>query len=205
MNVYKELDIKKINQVNSSDSTKGVYFGLWKFGDIVNSIKFTNRAPSTDYSLNDTKPPRFAIDQTDYYQRLVADLRTKSIIDFLIDEIIKENSLITFPSSFILSLYLTEIESKQRYITAISEENKLDETIGVFYEEGKLILPNLKVILVVDGQHRLAGLQAIFFAIKFILGEEVPSEMLSKSLDYAVKLINKNESMDLHRDRKSVV
>jgi hypothetical protein len=186
---FKEININKINQFSSNENTdeKGVYLALMNVSSILNSIKFTNRIESEE--LNNTKQPKkYFSDNTDYYQRLLNDIRTKSLIEFIIIQI--KNSLdnnlfiIPFPTSFILSIYKSDIDNLDVYKKSISEyfvekENKnefndvFEQNLGVYVENNKITFPELDLILVVDGQHRLAALKAIFYTLKRIKGEKL--------------------------------
>lgn len=194
---YKEININKINQFSAVDSAenKGVYLSLVHISSILNSIKFTNRIESEELHYN-KQPKKYFSDNTDYYQRLLNDIRTKNLIEFIIIQV--KNSLeknlfiIPFPTSFILSVYKTESEDLIDYKKTIESylnkkeasieiesynntetKNNFNQNLGVFFERDKLIFPELDLILVVDGQHRLAALKAIFYTLKKINGEKL--------------------------------
>jgi hypothetical protein len=173
---YKALKINKINQFNISEDAniKGVYQGLWSFHDILNSIRFTYRTPKLELEENETSQPKQVRNENDYFQRLVSSERTMKIIDFLLAEINTKYSVITFPSSFIVSLQTSEINSKKEYLQVLEENESINfknENFGVFFEdENQIILPELDLMLIVDGQHRLAALKILYYSILVNLG-----------------------------------
>lgn len=191
---YKKLNIQRINQIQNEATEKGVYFGLWNFGDIINSLRFTYRVPKLLFDEGNFNPPKSTRNENDYFQRLVSDERTSRIIDFLINEIIKHSSYITFPSTFILSLPLSELE-KEEYLKLLNESDKKDlysEPFGVYLDDNQVLLPEIDIMLVVDGQHRLAGLKSLMYAIQEILGEEIPDDSIEmqKAINYAKKRLD---------------
>jgi hypothetical protein len=215
MNIeIKKLEVAKINQFQKEDTLKGVYFGNWSFGDIVNSIKFTHREPLNFDIFKEVtefkkKYPEF---DTDYYQRLINDDRTKKVIQFIIKEIRgffsqQKETLITFPTSLILSLYLSEVNTLEEYQVELADVNGADvseENVGVFFENLTVYLPNRNIMLVVDGQHRLAGIYAIYKAIQILLdaGSFKEEQFNRKLIDYAQKSI---EKLDLTEDDLSIL
>jgi hypothetical protein len=167
----KTLDIHKIKQFNTdvAEDIKGVYQGLWSFQQVLNSLRFTYRTPKSQYDETDVVAPKEVRSENDYFQRLVANDRTLKIIDFLISELKNKNSVITFPSTFIVSLQTSEISDEGEYLDVLLQRNKEDfsnESFGVFYKnENEIILPELDLMLIVDGQHRLAALKMFYFSI----------------------------------------
>jgi hypothetical protein len=178
---FNNIIANKINQFSNSNFSdeKGVYLSLLKVASILSSIKFTNRIEA-DYLYEDNDPKKYFTSDFDYYQRLINDKRTKDLVDFILTQIKNsiENNLfiIPFPTSFILSVYKTEIENFNDY-KKIFKENSIDkiyrENLGVFMEGINITFPELEVILVVDGQHRLAALKAIYFALKRLNNEDI--------------------------------
>lgn len=194
---HNPLQIKKINQFNQFDefATKGVYLGLWEFHKIINSIRFTYRIPKTDYDENDINPPKKVRDESDYFQRLVADDRTLKIIDFLIYEIKNKNSIVTFPTSFIVSLLTSELNTKKDYIELLNQSKKEDfenENLGVFFDKdlNEIILPEIDLMLIVDGQHRLAALKILYYSICLLQGDIIPVDTIG-SLEKVIKSCTK--------------
>lgn len=107
-----------------------------------------------------------------YYQRLLNDKRVNQIYEFLLKEIdnlhsSKNNALGTFPTSVIVSLDLNEyFETKEEYVNYL-EKIGSSEYIGAFFEKVdeekiELLIPQRKVSLIVDGQHRLAGMIKLY-------------------------------------------
>lgn len=175
-----KLKIRKIKQFNIAeiDNVKGVYHGLWRFKDIIKSIRFTYRVPNNDIDINDLTPPKKSTNEKDYFQRLVSNERTLKIIDFLIAELKSEDSVITFPSSFIVSLHTSEIFDLKEYYQAVEymDGEKIDkEFFGVFFDKDsdEIILPEIDLMLVVDGQHRLAALKVLYYTVLLNLNEEL--------------------------------
>lgn len=107
-----------------------------------------------------------------YYQRLTNDKRVSNIYYFILREIYnlhtsKSNALGSFPTSIILALDLNqEHESKEEYLSYI-ENKSSEELTGAFFNQFEnndieLLIPNQKLALIVDGQHRLAGMIKLF-------------------------------------------
>jgi len=189
------LAINKINQFTSqNDNSKGIYNSIWKVKDFINSLKFTHREPlaynifQDEINLFNQENKKYAEFNSDYYQRLLNDEKTKKVILFLIKELKSsienpESYLTTFPTSLIFSLYTNELKSIEEYKLYINDEfnrneeeidkqdiekneESFDEPVGVFYNKESILLPNINILLVVDGQHRLAGLLAIYYSLK---------------------------------------
>lgn len=199
------LKVSPIKQFQKKETEKGVYFGIWSFREIEKSIKFTHREPLEFNILSDinTTKKKFPEFNSDYYQRLIDDERTKKVIQFIIKEIKDYNdptkqSLITFPTSLILSLYLSEANSINEYLEELinlkNDENHYYNT-GVYFQNNEISLPDINIMLVVDGQHRLAGLYAIYNALLVINNEINDNEnnLDRKIIDYAYKSITKLE------------
>lgn len=205
------LQITKIGQfIKNSNNSKGVYNSIWKLNDFIKSLKFTYREP-LNYNIfqDDTinlfnqetkKYPEFS---TDYYQRLINDEKTKKVILFLINELKTstnnpENYLITFPTSLIFSLYTSELKTIEEYEKFLNENDfnndDFNENIGVFKEGDNILLPALNILLVVDGQHRLAGLLAIYYSLLEINNSSL--KINKKLIDFARKNIEKENFTD---------
>jgi DGQHR domain-containing protein len=117
-----------------------------------------------------------------YYQRLTQGDRTLAISNFLLKElnkkITKERSALgAFPSSLILAFKkVEEIEDKNGFIKYVEEFDTIKDTedeIGVFLDQNlvpgtkklvNVLLPKRKLGLIVDGQHRMAGLNNLYEA-----------------------------------------
>jgi hypothetical protein len=222
----KTLELKKINQFsNQNNNSKGVYNAIWKFDDFINSLKFTHREPlnynifQEETNLFNQEIKKYPEFNTDYYQRLVNDEKTKKVILFLIKELkgsieTPDNYLITFPTSLIFSLYTSEAKSVVEYETYVKEEIKKNEEeikrnrlkgiedvdfymedIGVFLDKKNIILPNINILLVVDGQHRLAGLLAVYYSIlSEIEGDR--HKINRKLIEFAAKNIEKENFIE---------
>lgn len=217
---FETLEVRKIKQFSLTDEEKGVYLGIWDFKKFYKSIKFTEREPLTfkifQYENNlfneKKKYPEF---EHDYYQRLINDDRTQKLIKFLISEI--KNSLdnekkylITFPTSLILGIYLSDEKSQTEYKKNLinfyselnsnnSDEIDFTEKLGCYFENNNITIPNLNVILVVDGQHRLAALQAIYKSICIILGYEEDYSIDEDLIRFAKKKIENENFNDLNK------
>jgi hypothetical protein len=222
---FETLEVKKIRQFSSSTDEKGVYLGIWSFVKFYKSIKFTEREPLTFKIFHEEnnlfhqkkKYPEF---DHDYYQRLINDDRTKKLIKFLLSEI--KNSLdeekgylITFPTSLILGIYLSEEKSLEDYKSNLSkfyeglisndvQEIDFSEKLGCHYENNQIVIPNLNLILVVDGQHRLAAIQAIYKSICIILGFEENYSIDEDLIRYAKKNIENENFNDLKRIKEII-
>lgn len=141
-----------------------------KFSDLINFVKFTARESKKYDPFDPVKEiGEIVEDMNDtYFQRLTNEKRVKDIYDFLLKEINNMNSesniaLGSFPTAILISLDIDEdFEQKDKYVEFIKnlEENDI---VGAFYEmtnneEIKLTIPNRKISLIVDGQHRLAAM-----------------------------------------------
>ena len=64
---HNTLNINKINQFHSlkDNETKGVYHGLFEFGKIFNSLRFTYRTAIDNDEINETTGIKI---NNDYYQ-----------------------------------------------------------------------------------------------------------------------------------------
>lgn len=200
------LKINKINQfINQTNNSKGVYNSIWKLKDFVESLKFTSREPlnynlfedgSNLFNQEIKKYPEF---NTDYYQRLINDEKTKKVILFLLKELKLSidnptDYLVTFPTSLIFSLYTAEQDSFDEYKTFLESkdfnDDSFNENIGIYKNNETIYLPNINILLVVDGQHRLAGLLAIYYSLLSTLGEN-KLKFNQKLIDFAGKNILK--------------
>jgi len=220
---FESLEVRKIKQFSTSNDVKGVYLGIWDFSKFYKSIKFTEREPLTFKIFQDEsnlfhekkKYPEF---DNDYYQRLINDERTKKLIKFLLSEINnsldeEKRYLITFPTSLILGIYLSEEKSLQDYKSNLSnfydelnsntaEEINFTEKIGCFYSDNQISIPDINLILVVDGQHRLAALQAIYQAVSIMLGIDEDYSINEELIRYAKRNIENENFKDLREVKK---
>lgn len=220
---FESLEVRKIKQFSTSDEVKGVYLGIWDFVKFYKSIKFTEREPLTykifqdDSNLFNQKKKYPEFDH-DYYQRLINDERTKKLIKFLITEINnsldeEKRYLITFPTSLILGIYLSEEKSLEDYKSSLSnfyeslnsndvQEIDFSEKLGCFYSDNRIFIPDINLILVVDGQHRLAALQAIYTTICIMLGLEEDYSVDEELIRYAKRNIENENFKDLKEVKK---
>lgn len=144
------------------------------FSDLKEIIKFTSREPSSFDPFNPIQNKDFFTSQanTEYFQRLTNEERVKNIYKYLLEEINKRNTkkseLGTFPTSVIISIDINEQfedidEYKKQVLNLEGNDN-----IEAFYqisEDTKFInleILNRKNSLIVDGQHRLAGMLKLY-------------------------------------------
>lgn len=144
------------------------------FRDLKEIIKFTSREPSSFDPFNPIQSKDFFTNQanSEYFQRLTNEERVKNIYKYLLEEINKRNTkkseLGTFPTSVIISLEINEqfddIDEYKNQVLKLEE----NDNIGAFYkftEDSKFInleILNRKNSLIVDGQHRLAGMLKLY-------------------------------------------
>lgn len=201
------MDFTKIEGfVLNQLTTKVISVAAINFSVLKNIVKFTNREPQNYDPFNPYKPAEVVLEETtnSYYQRLTNNDRIKDIYIYLLKEInnkINSDSAVgTFPTSLIISLDVNEdFDIAEEYIsflsTAISNEN---DFYGAFITENKnnlsVIIPHNKISLIVDGQHRMAGMlklynDALNNSVKIgrnSLTDEYPSltnEIILKKLD----------------------
>lgn len=171
-----KFEIKAINQFsNNHNDSKRVFNAVVSFGQIVKSLKFTYRTSNDSTNLNNN--------EEQYYQRLTSDDRVFNIVKYLIDQSNTEN-LITFPLNFILNIPTVEdefeIDSLKKYETFLMQEDIDISLKNAFiisktekHEKNELIIPQEnEIVLIVDGQHRLAALKFLYYALKNLLSNE---------------------------------
>ena len=195
------IKVSRISQFekNIQGEAKGVYSGLWQFKQFRKALKFTHREPINYNVFTNSvasnigkKYPEF---NNDYYQRLINDDKTKKVINFIIDELNEaynnnKYGLIPFPTSLILSAYISSATSLTDYEESLiaPEDDSYNEKLGVYLEDDRLYLPDLNVVLIVDGQHRLAGLLCVYNAINILVeGGSSSNDISTKLIDYARK------------------
>ena len=151
-------------------TSKPIAISVINFPILHNMVKFTFREPQ---NFDPFKPEKEATDaasqvKNTYYQRLTNDKRVSNIYHFILREINnlhtqKSNALGSFPTSIIIALDLNiDLESKQEYIDFL-EQIEIDDFSGAYYEkindqDIEITIPSQKTALIVDGQHRLAGM-----------------------------------------------
>lgn len=145
-----------------------------KFTDLIDFVKFTARE-AKEYDPFDPEKSieKIAEDINDiYFQRLTNERRVKNIYAFLLKEINNihnrsKNALGSFPTAIIISMdvdeYFDDRASYEKHIETLD----INEKIGAFYEvlpknEIELIIPNRRISLIVDGQHRLAAMLKLY-------------------------------------------
>ena len=145
-----------------------------KFVDLINIVKFTSRESKGYDPFNPEKDVNKVIEEVNesYFQRLTNEKRVKDIYAFLLKEInnihnVTKNALGSFPTSLILSLDIDEDFDKPEEYVAFIEKLDSKEKVGAFYEINEneiidLIIPNRKISLIVDGQHRLAAIWKLY-------------------------------------------
>ena len=159
-----------VNQLTS----KPMVIASMKFKVLRNIIKFTVREPQEYDPFNPEKNISKITEDVNksYYQRLINDSRIDSICNFLLREINKQNnpalnSIGTFPTSIILSLSINQdFERVEDYMDYTEKQNE-NEDSGAYYNKiddknVELLIPDKKVALVVDGQHRLAAMIRLY-------------------------------------------
>ena len=151
-------------------TSKPIAISAISFPVLHNMVKFTFREPQNFDPFKPEKQATEAASQVKntYYQRLTNDKRVKNIYNFILREInnlhtLKNNALGSFPTSIIIALDLNiDFESKQEYMESL-EKMEINEFSGAYYEkindqDIELTIPSQKLALIVDGQHRLAGM-----------------------------------------------
>ncbi|MEJ7676857.1 MAG: DGQHR domain-containing protein [Segetibacter sp.] len=134
--------------------------------DILKIVKFTQRGSLTGDPYSSLSE-RTHNPEEHYYQRIMSSDRVYAIKLFLLQQIYYqyhfEKKLITplaiFPSSIILScqLFPEEIE-RDEYINLVENDEVKDYC---WVTDGEIIIPTSKQLLIVDGQHRVAGLESL--------------------------------------------
>lgn len=159
-----------VNQLTS----KPIAIAAINFKILRNIVKFTFREPQNYDPFN---PEKLVVQITDdvnkdYYQRLRNDKRISSIYNFLLKEInnvhnSNSNAIGSFPTAIIISMDINQdAETKEEYVKYFSDL-KSEEYFGGYYNKldnnnVELILPQKKVSLIVDGQHRLSGMIKLY-------------------------------------------
>lgn len=167
-----KFQIRAINQFsNNRSDSKRVFNAVVSFGQIVDSLKFTYRT-STDSN-----------NEEQYYQRLTSDDRVFNIVKYLINQNYTEN-LITFPLNFILNIPTVEdefeIDSLEKYEFFLKREDIDISLKNAFissktekHQQDEFIIPQgYEIILIVDGQHRLAALKFLYYALQSLVPYE---------------------------------
>lgn len=154
---------------------KVIAIAVVKYSELKNVVRFTNRESSDS---NPYDQEYYESRNQEYYQRLVKSQRVNNIADFIENAYRQEksgNETITsvFPSSMIL---------------AFDALNESDSIANSNYDD--IIFPQSKdAVLIVDGQHRFAGMQLLEkrYLNKVqnnIFGEKEYSEILEWINDY---------------------
>jgi hypothetical protein len=151
-------------------------------------IKYSDRKSNP----NDPFEDGFDSTKKDYehYQRVKSSDRAYQIKLFFLKHIWNKyyyeeqrvSPLGTFPSSIIISLYSNlDIQNFTDYEAYLKDENN-PEFIYIEYNEMELIIPKSEQALIVDGQHRIAGLE--------LLLEEALTENIKINNKHIVKINN---------------
>lgn len=156
-----------VNQLTS----KSIATTSIKFLDLISIAKFTARE-SQDYDpFNPEKSISQVFNEVNelYFQRLTNDDRVKDLYAFLLREInnhaITKNGIGSFPTAIILSIDINEeFENESDYLNFANDDDS-DNTGSYYKITGNKILfktPKQKTSLIVDGQHRLAGMMKLY-------------------------------------------
>jgi DGQHR domain-containing protein len=173
---FYNLDCIKIKQFTNKD----IALSAITFDVIKDIVKFTFREPQNYDPFQPYKQVNVVAEDinNEYYQRLVNDERIKKIYEYLLREISslkqgKANTIGTFPTSIILSINVSEeFASKETYMSFFEREDPNDIIENGAYIKTntqtsiQLILPKSKIALIVDGQHRIAGMIKLFIDAK---------------------------------------
>lgn len=142
--------------------------------------KFTFREPNDYDPFDPEKQAQKASDdiKDDYYQRLTNGDRVNRIYNFLLREIYNKhinasNALGTFPTSIIIAIDLEEpdfdsVEEYREYVKGYTESEQIGAYLSLSEDETNfdLVIPQNKIALIVDGQHRLAGIIKLYLDAK---------------------------------------
>ncbi|MEX0813273.1 MAG: DGQHR domain-containing protein [Chitinophagales bacterium] len=143
------------------------------FTDLLEIIKFTARKVDSYDPFNPYHDISQIADNANkiYYQRLTNEKRVKDIYNFILAEINnvntkRNNALGSFPTAIILSMDLNEEFENVEGFKTFFEGLESSEYSGAFYKVNgndiELYVPNRKVSLIVDGQHRLAAMTKLY-------------------------------------------
>jgi hypothetical protein len=163
MEAIKPIKVEKLEQLVN----KNIYVGKLNITQLSKIIRYTSRKASERDPFDENYPN--SGEDLLHYQRLKSSDRAYDIKLFFLKNISNKfnyeknriSPLGTFPSSIILSLKTNDdIKSKNDYDAYLSNE---DENIKEysFIENEDLYIPKSKQALIVDGQHRIAGLELL--------------------------------------------
>jgi DGQHR domain-containing protein len=150
------FDIIQIKQI---DETRRIVVCSIPFPTLMGIAVFTKRKTVTTNLFEDViGKPKY---ESNHYQRMVNEERTKKIYSFILKEInlhVKggSSSIALFPTSMILATDLYEGGSLEDY--------EKEEDVGVFIDGSKLYINKECSSLIIDGQHRLAGMNELYKA-----------------------------------------
>ncbi len=173
------LDIKYFGYDQITNRT--LAYTKLKYVDLKNRVKFTSRtSDEEDPFSNSSNNENILKQKTRFYQRLEESVRVGLIRDFLLGEIIKNykyekktsgiTPLGTFPSAMILAVNTFNSDSNEEITIKQYEENYLKNertekrTIELCFHlisQNIIKVPNEEIMLIVDGQHRIAGLNLL--------------------------------------------
>lgn len=187
MKNIEKISVSKLNQLVN----KNIFIGKMNINQLREIIKYSSRDPNP----NDPFEDGFENTKKDYehYQRVKNSDRAYQIKLFFLKHIwnkynFKEkriSPLGTFPSSIIISLHSNQdIESFDDYKLYLESEDTPE--FVYINEEKEIFIPKSEQALIVDGQHRIAGLD--------LLLEEVEKQNIK---------INKSNLNDYYLDQKT--
>lgn len=177
---YISTEILPLKQI----SNKEMFIGKLTVEQIVSVIRYTDRKSIALDPLDDKSNPN-AFDQQ-YYQRVRDSDRAYEIKLFIIKQLHhlysfaknQVSPLALFPSAIILGCTTDEsiknINEFQKLIEINKDESALTEIVLV--DQGKIYIAKGENTLVVDGQHRIAGMENL-------LEEAIEGEILLKKSD----------------------
>ena len=182
-----KTEIRKLNQLVNKD----IFIGQMNIIQLKEVIKYSDRKPNPNDPFGDD----YEDSRKDYehYQRVKSSDRAYQIKLFFLKNIWNKfyykkervSPLGTFPSSIIISLHSNEdIQNLDEYNDYLNDEVTPE---FVYINKNELIIPKSEQALIVDGQHRIAGLD--------LLLEEATNENIK---------INKSNVNDYYLDKKKM-
>ncbi len=155
------LDISEIEQLVN----KEIFISKMNVMQLKEIIKYTNRKSNENYPFQEGGGVE---EEYLYYQRIKDSDRAYQIKLFFLKHIWNKyfyktkriSPLGTFPSSIILALNSFDGISIEEYNAYLGVEEK-PETVYLKREEQKIVIPKSNQALIVDGQHRIAGLELL--------------------------------------------
>ncbi len=164
MKNFIKISALQVLQLNSKSGA--VYTGRITFNELVQIKRLTERKESTFDPFGEKLTKSSIIEDEEEFQRHLNRSKLNDISNYLQDEFEKQNEGIIYPSSVILSLdlnednadTLTEEQIESSYYDGLSScfaiEN--DNITSIYIPKSK------RICLIVDGQHRFAGLKMFY-------------------------------------------